>query len=559
MMPVTFRSRMALLFGLLSMLVGLPTYYFVSQSHRSQLLEDRRAVLQGVAKAAATVIAENLVERRREIELLAQSEAFTQLPLDSQTLTQSLERLKRSYPHYSWIGVTDTSGVVKAATSHHLVNLSAAQRPWFQQGLQGTFVGDLHEAKLLAPLLPRPESGQPIRFIDFASPVVSPDGERRGVLASHAHWQWAGAVLKAATPPNVAETRTDIFIVNAQNTVIYPEHGTDGANVPLAQDIEGAQRARVFWGWGDGQNYLTVSSAVPEPTPTSHLGWRVVVRQPESTVLQAISQLQWSILLITASAGAVFLWLTWVGANAMSRPLERLTATARRIQLGEEDTRFDAPGSSLELTRLAEALSGMASTLQQRKHALETANQALETKVNERTQALHRLNQELELAAHTDALTGLPNRMAANKVLASEHVRFKRSAMAYTILMLDVDFFKKVNDTHGHLAGDAVLKHVAGVIRRSLRESDFVARTGGEEFMVLLPMTTLQQAMPVAEKIRVAVASTAVAPAGQVTISIGVGQAVASDSDADAALRLADEWLYKAKADGRNRVAAPGH
>ena len=119
---------------------------------------------------------------------------------------------------------------------------------------------------------------------------------------------------------------------------------------------------------------------------------------------------------------------------------------------------------------------------------------------------------------------------------------------------MDIDFFKRVNDTHGHPAGDAVLRHVAALISRSVRRTDFVARVGGEEFMVLLPMTPLAEGLHVAEQIRAAVATNPVEPVGALSISIGAAMVAGNDEEADATVRRADKCLYRAKSEGRNRV-----
>src|SRR5690606_2383285 len=101
--------------------------------------------------------------------------------------------------------------------------------------------------------------------------------------------------------------------------------------------------------------------------------------------------------------------------------------------------------------------------------------------------------------------TGLPNRLAANEFLQHEYSLLKRRPVPYAVVLLDIDYFKKVNDTHGHALGDVVLQHVAKVLAASVRVNDFVGRVGGEEFMMILPMTTLDDALIVAEKLRSAV------------------------------------------------------
>jgi diguanylate cyclase (GGDEF)-like protein/PAS domain S-box-containing protein len=191
-------------------------------------------------------------------------------------------------------------------------------------------------------------------------------------------------------------------------------------------------------------------------------------------------------------------------------------------------------------------------------HQLHQLNNDLEIKVRERTTQLTRANECLAEINRHDALTGLSNRLAATEALRSEYARMMRTKSPYAVLMLDVDFFKKVNDAYGHAIGDEVLRLVASTIRSNLRVNDVVSRFGGEEFLVLLPSTSLEQAVHVAEKIRAAIAATPHQTAGQVTISIGVAVADPEQGDEEAAVKEADDQLYEAKRSGRNRVAARG-
>jgi diguanylate cyclase (GGDEF)-like protein len=159
---------------------------------------------------------------------------------------------------------------------------------------------------------------------------------------------------------------------------------------------------------------------------------------------------------------------------------------------------------------------------------------------------------QFKAISRTDWLTGLPNRRALDEMEAMEARRAASLGLALSRLMIDVDHFKRFNDTHGHAVGDLVLSDVAGILREMARKSDFVARYGGEEFCLLLPETPIEAAGILAERIRAAVEAKRVRPPGHdlpltVTVSIGV-----SDRD----LRTADEALYAAKRAGRNRVVA---
>ncbi len=168
-----------------------------------------------------------------------------------------------------------------------------------------------------------------------------------------------------------------------------------------------------------------------------------------------------------------------------------------------------------------------------------------------------RLNRDALRLATRDALTGAPNRRAIEEVARDELARCRRSGLPLAVLLLDLDHFKAINDTYGHAAGDAALRAFVATATAQLRARDTLGRYGGEEFLVVLPATTCEDARATAERLRVAVAG-ATLEAGEhrlrVTTSIGVAEAAGND-DIDAMLARADTALYQAKAQGRNRTA----
>ncbi|MDD2545379.1 MAG: sensor domain-containing diguanylate cyclase [Burkholderiaceae bacterium] len=184
-------------------------------------------------------------------------------------------------------------------------------------------------------------------------------------------------------------------------------------------------------------------------------------------------------------------------------------------------------------------------------------NAELETKVAARTAELDRLNGVLRLQAQHDSLTGLPNRRRADEHLHAEFLRLLRTRVPYAVLMIDIDFFKHVNDSFGHAVGDQVLQRVAQALKDSLRATDFVARFGGEEFLAILPDTGPLDACHVAQKLCTAVQQAHDPVAGAVTVSIGLAMADPGQQNEEVAVREADGRLYEAKKAGRNRYAAP--
>ena len=164
---------------------------------------------------------------------------------------------------------------------------------------------------------------------------------------------------------------------------------------------------------------------------------------------------------------------------------------------------------------------------------------------------------KLKAAAMTDALTELPNRRYAMKRLEKEWANSLRSNLPLSVIMLDIDHFKMINDTHGHDVGDAVLQSTAKAIQRVLRRGDTCARIGGEEFLVVCPNTGPKGTLRVAERIRQSIEENMIQMDGSpsnVTASLGVGIRTPEAGTIDALLKMADEAVYEAKRGGRNRV-----
>jgi diguanylate cyclase (GGDEF)-like protein len=161
---------------------------------------------------------------------------------------------------------------------------------------------------------------------------------------------------------------------------------------------------------------------------------------------------------------------------------------------------------------------------------------------------------EIVAISLTDPLTGVGNRRRLEQEMSRELSRVERTGDKLCALMADVDHFKRVNDVYGHDVGDKVLTTLAKLLRTHSRATDIVARTGGEEFVVLMPRTGLVNATPVAERLRTSLASALIEPLiDSITVSIGVAE-LASGEQAEAFLQRADRALYEAKRCGRNRV-----
>ena len=245
----------------------------------------------------------------------------------------------------------------------------------------------------------------------------------------------------------------------------------------------------------------------------------VAERERDEVFAAWLVSLRIFLLLVAGLALLVGAVAYWMGRSIVA-PLNRLIAATDGIARGELDVQL--PGNATgEIGRLTKVFNMMAERLRRGSVEVESARRALEEK-----------NRQLELLAVTDGLTGLYNRKKLDEILADQFARFRRHRRPFALLMLDLDNFKSINDSYGHVAGDEVLKMVAATLRQSVRTVDYVARYGGEEFVVVLVETPLGAALEVAERIR-AVVQVRRSNAGSATIPITVSLGVAHSREGD--------------------------
>ncbi len=233
------------------------------------------------------------------------------------------------------------------------------------------------------------------------------------------------------------------------------------------------------------------------------------------------------------SAGLAIAWIlvlccfaaVQITLRRVVRPLEDLARSADRIASGDLNARAPVAGDH-EIAHLGVAFNAMADKLRQH--------------------------------ARTDELTEMPNFRAFRERIDGELDRATRYPEQFGILVLDLDHFKKYNDSYGHLAGNLALQRVAHVIRGAVRTVDFAARYGGEEFAVVVPQIDVAALRVIAERIRAGVEGLPAPPDGaQVTVSIGAAVFPTDGKSVEALFQAADERLYQAKGEGRNRVVTP--
>ncbi|QYK08536.1 sensor domain-containing diguanylate cyclase [Shewanella mangrovisoli] len=545
----SLRYRLTFFFGGISLIFCLGFTSYLSSITSDKLLNAYANQLTMIGRSIETTISNNIDERAREISLLSKRALFSGVSANYPQIRQNLDNIKTSYEYYSWLGFADINGVVKYAADGTLEGHDVSKRPWFINGKTGVFIGDVHDAVLLAKVL-NIDKNDPLRLIDFAAPVFDTNNNLLGVVATHSNWKWVNTVIESALARSQQQTGIDVQIVSRDDGILYPQASADQH---LPQDLLPKDNSSQLIQWPDGHEYLTGVTTL-KSTLIDQLGWRIVVRIPKNIALQEITELQRQLLWVSVIAVLLCLWFVYRMSISMSLPLERLITVTREIQAGKEQVKFPKSNGLIEISFLIDAIQKMTFSLLSHEKSLVEMNQTLENKVLERTKELESANQELERLSRRDPLTDLHNRRSAAEHIDSEFTRLKRFGLAYSILMVDIDHFKKINDTYGHETGDIVLVEVAKLLAQSVRKADLVARYGGEEFLIILTGTDSSDALTLAEKIRASINTTEFTVVKNVTASIGLSTVEQADETAYDVVRRADTALYLAKTTGRNKV-----
>lgn len=544
------RGQLTLWFGGLTFVTLASVGIFLGQIATDKLAEINGEALYVSAKAAANQLAYGLNDREKEVHTLSFAPHLVAGELSHPDVRSSLELRKTIRGELAWFGVADRSGRVIQATGNLLVDEVVSQRPWFKAGLNRPYTGDVHEALLLAKLLPALPSNEPLRFIDFAAPIRDRQGEVRGVLGAHVLWSWVTDTVQSSLAHQAAQRGAEIMIANREGKILYP-----AAYLNMALDVPSPQTDNHYETrrWPDGENYLTAQFKVTTGS-TNELGWSIVVRQPEALALEPILDMRNRLLLLGTAAAALFVWVAYWLSTRIGRPIEKLTKAVRHIEKRDQAPVFPGKVSIWEFEQLNLSVQSMTRSLLEHERELNEINASLEKLVEERTAALTLSNKELERLATRDALTNVYGRRRFDEKLHELFQMFKRSGESFSILMIDADHFKRVNDTWGHHAGDEVLRQLARIVTESTRVTDFVARYGGEEFVVLLPDTEEQEGLVVGENIRRAVEAATFPEVGKMTISVGLSCSGTEDAAEGEIVQRADRALYQAKEQGRNQV-----
>lgn len=381
-------------------------------------------------------------------------------------------------------------------------------------------ISDRNAPEVSVPLL----SPQGHFFIRIFYPIISDQGDYLGFIGGDIYLNQNNN-LQHLLGDHDYKDGSYLYVVDQKKRLLHhhnPERiGEKITNNPAINAVIAGQNGSLLLTNSKGISMLAGFAPVPST------GWGIVAQRPEKEILNILSERMEAVVQYTIPCAIATFFMIWLLARVISRPLWQLANSAKHMDTPDAETGISRiPGWYFEAAQLKRGLSEGISLMQEK---------------------ISQLHQD----SLTDPMTRLYNRRGMHKIIN----RCQISSSCLSVIALDIDHFKRVNDTWGHDAGDDVIRTVADVMRDCSRNEDFICRSGGEEFLILLPDTGLSAATGLAERIRTHIEHRHFESIqSDLTISCGVALWESGHGKICQTIKQADQALYQAKHQGRNQV-----
>ncbi len=656
----SMRGKLTLFLSLAVFITTLVLAGYFAQVSVQKMQQTRLDLLSQLAKSMAYQLDKDMNNRVHEIQLLSAMQAVRsqQTPLAEKRAL--FEQLRASYPYYAWIGMTDAQGNILVGTDNLLVGKNVRKRSWFVKGAQGVHLGSVHDAFLLAKIMPKPQwDDLPLRLVDVSVPVHDDQGELIGVICGHLGWDWAFEMRsKLLNSPLLKDVE---LLVSKQDgsllmgTPQIPSTSVQLNHLKALQEAVTSDQGQAIESWPDQNTYLTAAERVTSPS-NNMLQWVVIARETYNHIqagLVIFAQNSLMVLVIVMLLLALLIWR--LVSNATLR-LEALTQSANDIS-SQSNSQPQLTASSTPLTAeqnlplydsddevgiLSHALHQMVNDLKllstvftdsrlgvmitDHRRKILRVNQAfsritgytlqdaqgnkpsllksghhnrdfyeklsrslnqhgrwqgeiwnrskdgriypewlnISVIYNQNGQPSHYIGifsdisdrketeQKLIFLANHDVLTGLANRALLNRTIENrlEELQLAASDSLLGILFLDLNFFKSINDSLGHVIGDKLLAVIGKRLDQAFSAPSLVARFGGDEFVIFMPSLTDESELSrAAEQVQQIFASPFEIDnyTLQVGASIGLSLYPRDGNTADSLIQAADTAMYDLK------------
>ncbi|MCP5242326.1 diguanylate cyclase [Nitrosomonas sp.] len=533
------------IFALLSTLVPSLVLGLLSFHQNEELIKDNvKRELRILASHASREIDTWIIHNIHEANSLTSAKII----IDALSNAAKLQNIKNKnspeiLTHYliSVQNKLDTILELTVLDTNRNIFASSSSRYKFNDPFQSNWLGDkITHSPVVSP--PQLHEYFGLVTVSIILPIVSYDDYILGQLLITYDLNHVKSVLKSSTKSPRGEillVNSDGFLLLSSDVEITPPWSLSPTTFDYLKNNPGE-----FITFQDFLQEHVIALAYTTKT----LPITVIAEKNHRDVYAAwLEQRNLYFILVGVSIFIVAMIAIYLGHSIVT-PLQRLIDATGQIVKGNLDIPITDVTQKDEVGKLARMFNLMTEKLRQSQSKILAANKAMQQK-----------NQLLEKLSITDGLTGLYNRNKLNLIINEQLLRYQRNKRPFSILMIDVDYFKELNDRLGHVAGDEILAAVAKNLSQSIRSIDFAARYGGDEFIIILTETNVQEAAITAERIREKTSEIDCKTTGskiQVTLSIGIIQSEPEDASPTTIISRADHALYKAKHAGRNQAYA---
>jgi diguanylate cyclase (GGDEF)-like protein len=483
-------------------------------------LRDRR--YEAKVFSSSYEVSENIVELNRP-DLSEQERMMAQRRIEDY-----LRSVGDKFVDYAELVVIDARGELLASSSDRPGAL-VLEEDWLDRVRVGeAVIGDAYREEALNAGL-----------MTIVEPIVLADGSFLGAIGVKVRFDAIESILRKT----VIEPTHELYLMTRRGEILSSTGGLDGPfmlekiDTGIAVQLFARQQPTLAFRNHQGTDVVGKLHTVPD------LEWGVVAAKDRAIAYAEIARLRNTTLTLIGGVLLVIGLAAYLLGMTIVRPLDHLTQGATKVAGGDLDIILPSHDRS-EIGYMTDVFNDMVGRLR----LFRDENAAINQKLRDR-------NDELRELSITDSLTGLYNRTHLPELLERELARARRRQISFSILMMDIDHFKRFNDTYGHLAGDEQLRMVSQILKNLLRACDAGARYGGEEFLILLTETGPEGALFFAEKLRARIEEIQSQREQAVTVSIGVASYPDDGEEIEGIIREADAALYRCKRGGRNQVA----
>ena len=581
------------IFLLIPLVVATYLIYGIIQKEGAKLVVQQKSNLLSLIVRNMSDSFDTLMSNRaKEIQTIASSFIIQNPKISPKQKKALLEKMKKSYPHYAWIGMTDTNGNIIVGTDNLLVGKNVKKRSWFIEGSKGLHMGDVHDAFLLAKIMPKPKwDDLPLRLVDISTPIYDLEGKFIGVLCGHLGWDWAFEIRNSIVE-KLDNKNIDILVLKHDSSLLLGSSKLPSASVDLKEQKSYLLSQKEPYGvakekWPDTKELYLTAFANNNPQKTDSIKWIVIARENMSYIQEQINAIKHKILIIFTILSLFLVFFVVYIVNRLMHPIVTIARFAQKISDEKEEVQLPLFENNKEANILSTTLNKLIQKLQEdiqkekrlvsqleifekiiedspfgilitdennnvisinKSYELITgykqqevigkdpniASSELQNKTFYKKMWEHLLStgqwqgeitnrkkdgeifsefltlgvirdngkiknyiaifsditqikqdrQQLEYLADYDALTKVYNRGKIKSKLKAHTQDLKTQNCS--VIYIDLDYFKNINDTLGHSVGDSVLQTLCQKLVQNFQEAD-MGRLGGDEFLLILP------------------------------------------------------------------------